>query len=102
MYDKHATARRIKALRGTLSQRAFAKKMNCGQVYVSEIETGRTKPSIEFLVMLSDNFHTTVDFVLRGGKMQRILHPKAVAARLEEISEELLQAANGSNGSNGH
>jgi len=89
MLNKQAIAGRIKVLRGTLSQRAFAEMLNFKQTYVSEIETGKTKPSVEFLIALADQFKTSVDFVLRGGKLVSIHHPEemVITTLLEKVKE---------------
>ena len=106
MFDHEKVSARIKAIRGSMSQRAFAKKMNCGQVYVSEIETSKTKPSIEFLINLSDEFGPSIDFILRGQKSfnlseseQKVLcellktvntHQKTIEKAFQMIGEKVL------------
>jgi len=97
MLDKAAVAGRIKVLRGTLSQEAFAAKVGFKQTYISQIETGKSIPSIGFLVALADQFETTIDFVLRGGKMERIYSPEKIIVHtfiksLEKIKQEVHKA----------
>ena len=83
--DRSAIAGRIKILRGRLSQRQFAKRVGFNQVYISEIETGKTKPSIDILVAIATEFETSVDFVLRGGKLERIYKgPSELCGKLKE------------------
>ena len=86
MLDRSAIAGRIKVLRGALSQRQFAEKVGFNQVYISEIETGKTKPSIDILVAIANEFETSVDFVLRGGKLERI-HIKKPSELCEKLKE---------------
>lgn len=72
MLNRKEIASRIRILRGTLSQRAFAEIVGFKQTYISQVETCRSSPSVELVIAIADEFETTVDFVLRGGKMKRI------------------------------
>lgn len=97
MLDNREVGIRIKALRGNLSQRVFAEQLKFKQTYVSEIETGKTKPSLEFLVALSDKFQTTIDFVVRGGKIANIHNREKLASSrflksLSKINNEVIKA----------
>ena len=66
MLDRNAIATRIKILRGNLSQREFAALLAYRQTYISEVETGKAKPSVEFLYVLSEKLNVTVDWILKG------------------------------------
>ncbi len=97
MSDKSAIAGRIKVLRGKLSQRAFAEKVGFKQTYISQVETGRSSPSVDLLIAIADEFETTIDFVLRGGKLERIHNPEKLAKgifleSLNNIQKAITQA----------
>jgi transcriptional regulator with XRE-family HTH domain len=40
--------------------------LNVTQGHLSKIERGRIAPSLEMLILLSDRFHKSVDWILRG------------------------------------
>lgn len=67
--DRKKVGARIKGVRGVMSQRAFAEKLDCGQVYICDIESGKTKPSIEFLIKLSALSGYSVDYLIMGGTL---------------------------------
>lgn len=77
MLDHKAVAGRIKELRGILSQKEFAKRLNYGQPYISDIETGKLNPSVEVLYSISTYFQElgcfdiTVDYILKGNQGNR-------------------------------
>ncbi len=91
MLNKSAIAGRIKDVRGELSQRQFAEILNFKQTYVSEIETGKTKPSIDFLMAMKKEFNTQVDFVLTGDPAsgERPFDPLHLA--LKDFAGKLIQ-----------
>lgn len=57
---------RVKTVRDTMSQRRFAQELGVGQCYISEIETGKTKPSLEFCLKLSDWSGISLDALLKS------------------------------------
>lgn len=59
---------RLKDLRRSLeiSQKDFAAKLNLAPSFVSEIESGKTKPGYNFLVKLADVFDINPTWVLLG------------------------------------
>jgi transcriptional regulator with XRE-family HTH domain len=64
--DLSAIGSRIKALRGDLLQEDLAGYLHIRQGQLSKIERGKAAPSVEVLVLLSDRFHKSVDWILRG------------------------------------
>lgn len=58
---------RIKNLRGQYSQRELARLLKIvSQTYISEIETGQTKPSIDILYKISRFRGVSIDYILTG------------------------------------
>lgn len=59
---------RIKNLRRSqnLNQASFAKTIGISQAALSDLEKGKSKPSIETLISISDNFNISIDWIVKG------------------------------------
>ncbi len=57
---------RIRALRGKALQEELAAYLHIRQGHLSKIERGRSAPTIEVLLLLSQRFHRSVDWILKG------------------------------------
>ena len=57
-------ADRLRGMRGTESQTAFAARFGLKQAIYSHYETGRKKPSLEVLMQMATVLHTTTDYLL--------------------------------------
>ena len=57
-------ADRLRGLRGTESQTAFAARFGLKQAIYSHYETGRKKPSLEVLVEMAQKLGATTDYLL--------------------------------------
>jgi transcriptional regulator with XRE-family HTH domain len=64
--DLSAIGYRIRALRGDTLQEDLARYLHIRQGQLSKIETGKAAPSVDVLLLLSDRFHKSVDWILRG------------------------------------
>jgi transcriptional regulator with XRE-family HTH domain len=64
--DKKEIGQRIKQIRSSLSQKDFADKLNVAQSYIGQIEVGKTKPSLELLISICDNYDVSLDWILIG------------------------------------
>ncbi len=64
--DLTAIGHRIRKLRGEILQEELCTYLNITQGHLSKIERGRIAPSLETLILLSDRFHKSVDWILRG------------------------------------
>ena len=64
--DLSAIGSRIRALRGDILQEELARYLHIRQGQLSKIERGRAAPSVDVLILLSDRFHKSVDWILRG------------------------------------
>jgi transcriptional regulator with XRE-family HTH domain len=64
--DLVAIGRRIRKLRGQILQEELCVYLNVSQGHLSKIERGNIAPSLEILILLSDRFHKSVDWILRG------------------------------------
>lgn len=62
------TGARIKTLleARNMSQKEFAMSLGFSPGYVSDILRGRTKPSLEFLIKLGEEYNTTIDWLVTG------------------------------------
>ena len=57
---------RLRELRGDLTQQEFADKLKLSRSYISDVERGRSYPSIPFLVAIAVNCGTSLDWLLTG------------------------------------
>ena len=57
---------RIKKLRGSMLQEELASQLAITQGHLSKIERGKIAPSLDILIFLSDRFHTSIDWIVRG------------------------------------
>ncbi|MBZ5651851.1 MAG: helix-turn-helix domain-containing protein [Acidobacteriia bacterium] len=64
--DLPAIGQRIRKIRGQILQDELCTYLNVTQGHLSKIERGRIAPSLEMLILLSDRFHKSVDWILRG------------------------------------
>jgi transcriptional regulator with XRE-family HTH domain len=64
--DLSAIGCRIRTLRGLVSQEELADYRLIRQGQLSKIERGKAAPSIDILILLSERFHRSVDWILRG------------------------------------
>jgi transcriptional regulator with XRE-family HTH domain len=64
--DLQAIGSRIRTLRGDTPQEDLVAYLHIRQGQLSKIERGMAAPSIEVLILLSDRFRKSVDWILRG------------------------------------
>ena len=64
--DLVAIGSRLRKLRGTVHQEELADYLHVTQGHLSKIERGKIAPSIEILILISDKFRKSVDWILRG------------------------------------
>ena len=64
--DLVAIGSRIRVLRGEALQEELAAHLNIRQGNLSKMERGKSAPSLEVLLQLSERFHRSVDWILRG------------------------------------
>jgi transcriptional regulator with XRE-family HTH domain len=64
--DLTAIGHRIRKIRGQILQEELCTYLHITQGHLSKIERGRIAPSLEILILLSDRFQKSVDWILRG------------------------------------
>jgi transcriptional regulator with XRE-family HTH domain len=64
--DLTAIGHRIRKIRGQILQEELCTYLHVTQGHLSKIERGKIAPSLEMLILLSDRFHQSVDWILRG------------------------------------
>ena len=64
--DLVAIGSRIRSLRGAGLQEELAAYLHIRQGNLSKMERGKSAPSLEVLLLLSERFHRSVDWILRG------------------------------------
>lgn len=67
-------------VRGSERQREFAKRLGFSTSYLSEVESGKTRPSLELLVAISQKTNKSIHWLLTG--------EGPAAVRGEEVREE--------------
>lgn len=75
MLNKQEVGLRIKEMRGGLSQVKVGEAINFSSNYISDIEKGKSKPSLEFLFSFGDYFMVSIDYLLRGGARVKLALP---------------------------
>lgn len=63
--------KRIRNIRGAKTQEEFGAELGVTKQYISSVETGRQKPSIELLYNISARYSVSVDYVLNGSVQQQ-------------------------------
>ena len=63
---KSEIGNRIKQVRGKDTQKEFAKILGFSSSYLSEVESGKTKPSLELLVIISQITNSSLHWLLTG------------------------------------
>ena len=71
--DLTAVGSRIKKLRGTMLQEELATHLDVSQGHLSKIERGKIAPSLEMLIVLSERFHKTIDWILGENRSKEVL-----------------------------
>lgn len=71
MYNTKEFAARLKALRtrNNMTQEALAQELHISVNHESKLESGSRTPSVDLLLVISDYFAISVDYLL-GGKAQ--------------------------------
>ncbi len=57
---------RIREIRGDRTQKVFAQLMDTTQSYISDLERGKSLPSVSFLARLADASGRSYDWILTG------------------------------------
>ena len=82
--------KRIRQLRDSVnpSQISFAKILRCSNTYLSDIERGRTKPSLEFLLSVSENTTCDLHWLLTGeGNIYKETSPFTMQQKLRALNK---------------
>ncbi|MGE5550998.1 MAG: helix-turn-helix domain-containing protein [Bacteroidota bacterium] len=58
--------RRVRKIRGEMSQKEFAEALGTAPTYISDIERGRTKPSLELLTSIIGKYGVSIDWIITG------------------------------------
>lgn len=87
---------RIRNLRKSsgISQEELADKLNISRQSISKWESGQSVPDIEKIVLLSNYFHTTTDYIIKGTHQasEKMKHPRLGAATMGVIIGTALNA----------
>ena len=81
--DRKGIAKRIRQLRGPLSQEKFAEKLGIQRGSIASLELG-TLPGPDFLLILSEKCGVSIEWILKG-------EPATAADRVKEAEGDYLQ-----------
>ena len=70
-----------------MKQNVLADKLNISNNYLSSIERGKEKPSLEILVKICNVLHVTPDYLLMGNMYSNTV-PQNIVSGLQLCSEE--------------
>ncbi|MCL4514711.1 MAG: helix-turn-helix transcriptional regulator [Firmicutes bacterium] len=62
---------RLREARGDISQKDFGEAVGVSRSYVGDIEHGRVKPSLEYLINVAQNRNISLDWLLLGKESQQ-------------------------------
>lgn len=86
--------KRIKFLRTSYSmnQSVFAKTISISQASLSDLEKGKTKPSVETLISISEQFNISLDWLIKGNPSfeQQYANSKTLKDILDLIPKQIL------------
>lgn len=66
VYDRSVVAKRLRFLRGSMTQTEFAKKVGISRSALANYETGRTIPNRDTLIKIANAFEISNDFFTSG------------------------------------
>lgn len=84
---------RIKNLRKSLNlnQVSFAKTINISQAALSDLEKGKSKPSIETLIAISDHFSVSIDWIVKGGKYEDVSEQQELSSSYRKLNSIIMR-----------
>jgi transcriptional regulator with XRE-family HTH domain len=64
MTDNKSIGENLRIVRKKLSQKKFGESVGVSRSYVSDIEHGRIKPSLEYLINVAEKYEVSLDWIL--------------------------------------
>lgn len=91
-FDAKEMGKRVKNIRLRMgyTQEKFAEKLNVDRSYVGKIERGEKSASVELVVLISESFDVTTDYLLKGN----LNTPKVTREEILTMIEKLESFAN--------
>lgn len=72
-----------------LTQKELAEKINSSQNYISDVETGKKQPSIDYYVAVANFFNVSLDYLFSDSiKMKNNIIIDNVVLKMSYMSEE--------------
>lgn len=88
MGDFVTIGKRLKEIRGSITQNDLGKEFGVSRSYIANIESGRTQPSLEYLIFNTNKFKVSLDWIIFG---QLYESPKSNISFYKENPEEELE-----------
>jgi len=96
LFNPKEVGKRIRKLRGVESRASFGERYGNTGGWISHVENGRSRPQLDFLLRLSDEYGVSIDYILKGEKSgkDKNYHKATVAIKnflrkSKKIQEEL-------------
>ncbi len=70
---KKEMGERLRQIRGDLSQQEFADSLSVSRAYISDVERGKTKPSLELLAEVAVKYHSDIHWLVTGEHQDRLV-----------------------------
>lgn len=85
---KEDIGRRVKQVRGTLTQQSFAELLGVTRQTVADVESGRSFPTVPFLVAIATKCNICLNWLLSGEQCSAGEAPDSLSACLPENDED--------------
>lgn len=74
-----------------ISQKELAEKLGVSPTNIYNYETGRTQPSVEWIIKLADFFEVSTDFLLGREDDFGVIRSQSAAPALDKDEQELIE-----------
>ena len=90
-FGKRITKRRKEL---NLTQRELAEKLDCNESYISKIEKGKAKPTLDFVFLVAKEFEVGVDYLIPFTKTNSMIVKDEFQERWKKSSPEMINFLN--------
>lgn len=87
MVNNKEIGKRLKELRGHLTQKELAQKLDCSQNYLSKMENGLILPHLNSIVKYCDTFDVSIEWLVYGNADKYFARSNVSADTLIKITE---------------
>lgn len=77
-----------------LTQKELAEKLDCNDSYISKLEKGKTKPTLDFIFLIAKTFEVGVDYLIPFTSENSKIMKEEFQERWEKCSPEMIKFLN--------